>query len=107
MRSCETIRLRVARIRFLSTAKADLIEIRRFSFEEFGADVADAYFLGFKKAFGLLRNHPLAGSSQAELGQGIRCYVHRSHRIFYSIEDDLVLIRRIVHHSRDAKRAFN
>jgi toxin ParE1/3/4 len=97
----------VARIRLLSTAKTDLIEIRQFSFAEFGPDVADAYFLGFKKAFSLLRTHPLAGAEKPNLGSDIRCLVHRRHRIFYSVEGDLILIRRIIHHARDARSALN
>lgn len=97
----------MVRLRLLATAKADLIEIRRFSFEQFGADVANIYFQGFKKAFGLLRTHPLAGAATPELGPDIRCFIHRSHRVFYSVDGDLVLIRRIIHHSRDATRALN
>jgi plasmid stabilization system protein ParE len=30
--------------------------------------------------------------------------VHRQHRIFYVVEDDTVLIVRILHNARDAKR---
>jgi toxin ParE1/3/4 len=97
----------VAKVRFLATAKADLTAIRHYSLTEFGAEVADAYFKGFKAAFSILREHPMAGSDKPELGPDIRCYVHRRHRIFYSVEGDLVLIRRVVHHSQDARHALN
>jgi toxin ParE1/3/4 len=97
----------VARLRFLATAKADLISIRLYSNREFGDDVADAYFRGFNKVFLLLREHPNAGAAKPELGKGIRCLVHRRHRIFYNVNDDLVLIRRIIHHAQSARRALN
>jgi toxin ParE1/3/4 len=97
----------VAKIRFLSTAKADLAAIRLHSVREFGGDVADAYFLGFKAAFALLREHPHAGPTKSELGSDIRCFVHRRHLILYSVEGDIVLVRRIVHHAQDARRALN
>jgi toxin ParE1/3/4 len=88
-------------------ARADLVEIRRYSIEQFGAAIADAYFLGFDQAFDVLRRHPLSGSQQLELGKGLRCYTHRKHRIFYIVEAELVLIVRIIHHARNARRALN
>lgn len=94
------------KVRFLSTAQADLISIRQYSLGEFGASVADGYFLGFQKVWALLREYPLAGAAKPELGPDIRCYVHRSHRFFYSIEDDVVLIRRVVHHAMNVRRAL-
>lgn len=88
-------------------ARADLVEIRRYSIEQFGAVVADAYFLGFEEAFAILRRHPLAGSQQPALGKSLRCYTHRKHRIFYIVEAELVLIVRIIHHARNARRELN
>lgn len=87
-------------------ARADLLEIREYSIEQFGGDVADNYFLGFDEAFDLLADHPLIGAARPELGKGIRCLVHQRHRIFYYLEGDVVLIVRIVHHARDARRAL-
>ena len=97
----------VANIRFRATARTDLAEIRAFSAEQFGDSVADDYTRGFKIAFDLLRRHPLSGETKPEIGRGVRCLVHKRHRILYQIDRDLVLILRIVHHSRDAKRALS
>lgn len=87
-------------------ARADLLEIREYSIEQFGGDVADNYFLGFDEAFDLLADHPLIGAVRPDLGKGIRCLAHRRHRIFYCVERDAVLIVRIVHHARDARRTL-
>lgn len=87
-------------------ARADLLEIRVYSVDKFGVEVADSYFLGFDAAFVLLREHPMAGVARLELGKGIRCLIHRQHRIFYYIDKDTVVIVRIVHHARDARRAL-
>ncbi len=87
-------------------ARTDLLEIREYSIEQFGGDVADTYFLGFDEAFDLLASHPLIGSARPELGKGIRCLVHRRHRIFYSFDGETVLIVRIVHHAMDVRRAL-
>ena len=87
-------------------ARADLIDIRIYSIEQFGSAVADDYFLGFDEAFALLRRHPKAGAEQRVLGKGIRCFTHRRHKIIYQNEGNLLLIVRIIHHARSAKRAL-
>lgn len=87
-------------------ARADLLAIRVYSVDRFGGEVADAYFLGFDAAFALLRQHPMAGAARTDLGKGIRCLIHRRHRMFYHIDGDTVVIVRIVHHARDARQAL-
>jgi toxin ParE1/3/4 len=96
----------VADLDISPAARADLVDIRRFSLDQFGPEVADSYFMGFDDAFSLLAEHPMAGPSRPEFGLDIRCLVHRSHRIIYKIDSDVVVIIRILHHSRDAKRAL-
>ena len=87
-------------------ARADLRDIRVYSVDRFGVEVADSYFLGFDTAFALLREHPMAGAGRADLGNGIRCLLHRRHRIFYYLDGDIVVIVRIVHHAMNARRAL-
>jgi toxin ParE1/3/4 len=87
-------------------ARADLLDIRVYSVDQFGLEVANGYFLGFDAVFALLREHPLAGVARSDLGAGIRCLIHRRHRIFYYVDDDTVVIVRIVHHAMDALRAM-
>ncbi len=96
----------MAEVAFSNAAETDLVEIDEFSAEQFGEDVAEAYMHGFDEAFALLRDHPKAGAACPELGNGIRCLVHRRHRIFYTFEDELVLIVRIVHHAMNASVAM-
>ena len=99
-----SIRLVVTSVKLSSAARADFVEIRKYSNEQFNADVADTYFTGFDELFDLLRRHPLAGAAKPELGTNIRCAVHRKHRIFYRFDGDIVLVIRIIHHACDAKR---
>ena len=87
-------------------ARADLVYLREYSIEQFGPDVADDYILGFEAAFDRLAEFPLSGVARAELGQDIRCLVHRRHRIFYTVQGETVLIIRIVHHAMDAQQAL-
>ncbi len=87
-------------------ARADLLGIRVYSVDQFGGEAADGYFLGFDAAFVLLRQHPLAGASRADLGKDIRCLIHRRHRIFYHLDGDTVVIVRVVHHAMNARTAL-
>jgi toxin ParE1/3/4 len=97
----------MAKLRLAPAARADLVEIRIFSNDQFGKDVADAYFRGFGAAFARLRDHPLIGALEEDLGANVRCLGHRSHNIFYRIDDDVVIISRILHKARDARRLLN
>lgn len=92
------------RVRLTPAAEVDLTEIDAYGVEQFGEEIADAYTRRIYQVFDLLRRHPLAGQEEADLGKGIRRFTHRNHRIFYRVDDDLVLIVRIIHHARDMKR---
>lgn len=97
----------VAEVELSSAARADLVEIDSFSEERYGREIADAYTFGFDEAIDQLAEYPNSGQAHPELGNGIRCLIHRKHRIFYTVDNDLVVIIRIIHHARDAKNALN
>ncbi len=84
-------------------ARADLAAIDRYTAAQHGIEAADSYTRGFAVAFDLLGRHPQAGAEQPMLGKGIRCLVHRKHRVFYTLRDDSVIVIRVVHHARDAR----
>jgi len=94
----------VARVRFTEDARLDLIEIDAFGAERFGDEVAEAYQRGIDDVVTQLEDFPLLGEARPDYGLEIRCMVHKSHRILYQINGDLVVIARILHHSRDAAR---
>jgi toxin ParE1/3/4 len=97
----------LAEIKFSNAAESDLEAIDAYSFSQFGDEVAAKYMHGFDEAFSILARHPLAGVMMPELREGARCYVHQKHRIFYSVNADVVFIIRIIHHAQDAHRALN
>lgn len=96
----------MAEVEFSNAAEADLIEIDEFSFTQFGEDTAEIYMHGFDEAFARLRDFPMGAPILPDLGQDIRCLVHRRHRILYRATESHVLIVRILHHARDARRAL-
>jgi toxin ParE1/3/4 len=90
----------MAEVRLSAAARADLVEIRRYSLERFGAAAADRYFLEFNRVFTLLANQPLAGVAQPELGPTVRRFTQGSHRVLYRVEVDAVRVIRVLHHAR-------
>ena len=93
----------VAEVRLRAAADADLASILEFSVARFGEEVGEAYLRSFEQAFDLLRRHPMAGALRLEIDPPIRCLPHRSHRIFYDMEGDIVWIVRVLHHAMDAE----
>ena len=71
-----------------------------------GPAVARHYLEGFRRLFGLLREQPHAGQKRPEFDLGVRSLSHRPYRILYRVQDDLVVIDRIIHQSRDVRRAL-
>jgi toxin ParE1/3/4 len=95
----------MARLVFSSDAGADIDEIAFFSIRTFGPEVAADYLTGLEIACERLREFPELAAVYPRLRPAVRCLIYRSHRIFYRVNEDSVLILRILHHRRDAKRA--
>jgi toxin ParE1/3/4 len=87
------------RLELSEEADADLDELLEYGILSFGIEVGREYYFSFDKAFAVLRATREAG--QADNETSFRRWHHRSHRIFYRVDKDVVLIVRIIHHSRD------
>ena len=96
----------VARTRLAPAARDDLSGIRIYSKAAFGIAVAGAYIEGLRDVFRLLRDQQQAGRAEPDLGDGLRSFRYRSHRLYYMADEQGVLIVRILHHSRDVNDAF-
>lgn len=89
-------------------AEADLDEIWLFIVEE-GADPAAAQRVveTITIRFDTLSDHPRMGRSRDDLRPGMRSHVVGDHVIFYRIvEDDDVLVLRVLHGRRDIPALF-
>lgn len=95
----------VPRTRISAAAREDLRDIRAHSKSAFGAQTAFAYMEGMRAIFALLRDRPMIGPAESDLHIGLRGFRYRSHRIYYLREGDDVVIVRILHHARDARRS--
>lgn len=94
----------MAKLILTPAARVDMVEIDEWGFQQFGKEVADSYSRKLRSAFDQLANHPQSGKAVPEYGKAYRCLMHRRHRIFYAVNNDVVRIIRILHHAMDAKR---
>ena len=85
-------------------AEADVIDIYRYSVENFGETQADTYHDGLSDCFRLLADTPLIGRDYGFLRLGLRRYEHASHSVYYRLTDTGLLILRVLHRRMDPAR---
>jgi toxin ParE1/3/4 len=96
----------VLRLDIKAAARAELAQIYDYSVAEFGLLVAETYMAGLRGAFDRLLEFPLIGPVFPDIEPEVRVFLQRSHRIFYRIEGDIVLIVRVLHKHRDVRAVF-
>lgn len=93
----------MAKVKLSAAARRDLARIDDYGAEHFGDEAADAYTRGLNEAFSFLADVPFGAEARPD-GEGVRCKVHRRHRILYRVGDETVFVQRILHYSRDVPR---
>lgn len=93
MRSGQTL----PEYRLSNKARADLKEIARYTFKNWGIDQARRYNDGLLKRFQTIAESPLIGRRCDEIQAGYRRMEHARHVVFYRQDGNGVLISRILH----------
>jgi len=79
--------------RFTHEAQQDLIKIRRFTLQTWGAEQSGIYLANLKNTVQLLSEMPSMGKNcQDELGDGVYRFPCVSHTIYYFIIPDHTLV---------------
>lgn len=94
------------RLKVKAAARAELRHIYDVSVAQFGQRVAETYLAGLRAAFDRILEYPRIGPVYPDVVPEIRVLAYRSHRIFYQIDGDVVLIVRLLHKRQDAGAAF-
>jgi toxin ParE1/3/4 len=92
------------RLRLSRLAQSDLAAIFAYGLENYGGLQAIAYSERIEVRFRQLLDHPKLGRVEPDLHRLIRSLDCDSHRIHYSLDEDTIVIRRILHKSVDVKR---
>lgn len=85
-------------------AAAELDAIFESGVTNHGIDAAVTYLDEVQRRYRLLLAYPRSGRADPELGPAVRSILCGSHRIYYEIDSNTIVIQRILHHSMDAKR---
>ena len=91
----------VTSLRTTAAARADIRNILSYSKTAFGPQLARDYLDGLAAAFDRIAAKPQVGHPEAALGDLIRSVKYLSHRIYYRVEGDGILVVRVLHHARD------
>ncbi len=95
----------MTRLRTTQAARADIRGIETYSKAAFGRSAAREYLAGLGAIFDLLESRPQAGAEDRALA-GMRSFRYRSHRIYYQLDGDTLLVVRLLHHARDVAGAL-
>src|SRR5215213_3239744 len=90
------------RLRLKPDARADFLDIGRFTFRQWGALQRDRYSRQVRQALQSLLDFPERGPARDEYFSGCRTLVVGQHVGFYYVTDVEVIVVRILHASRDA-----
>jgi toxin ParE1/3/4 len=77
----------ISNYRLTPDAQADLIEIRRFTVQQWGKMQSEKYLSGLQQTFRLLASSPALGRSRPEVGSGVLSFPYVSHVIYYLIHE--------------------
>lgn len=93
------------RFQLTLAAEQDLAEIEAY-LDERSETAAEAVIGDIEATCVLLGEHPGVGRHRDELGPGVMSFPSGSYVVFYTEQDDRVMILRILHGHRDIPAAF-
>ena len=91
---------------YKKTTKADedILGIYDYTFQNFGEEQAITYFRSLEGCFEFLCDNPRVARKHDEFNPTVRIHHHKKHLILYRVEDEHLLIIRILHERRELKR---
>lgn len=83
--------------RITADAQSDLIDIRRFTLQQWGLEKSRQYLSGMRSTLQLLAETPGMGQTRPELGADVSSFPHVSHVIYYLVDNDQVIVFAVLH----------
>lgn len=78
-------------------AERDLKDVGEYSVDRWGVDQALRYLNGLIEAFENVTRNPKMGRSCIGAQSGYRRLEHQRHVVIYRIDDDVIVINRVLH----------
>ena len=86
--------------RLTPDAQADLIEIRRYTLAQWGAEQSKKYLCELRQIMSLLSETPRIGTQRSELGPETFSFPHSSHVIYYQCLARQIIVFGVLNTSR-------
>lgn len=83
--------------RLTPDAQSDLIEIRRFTVQQWGPTQSQKYLSELRKTIRLLTETPSLGKSRPEVGANVLSFPHVSHVIYYVVHEQQLVVFGVLH----------
>ncbi len=93
-----------SKYRLSPQATEDIFQLHAYGARTFGITQADTYLSELLDAFDSIEKFPEIGRDISILRAGYRRHEFKRHSIFYKIEDNRVVIIRVLDNRRDADR---
>jgi toxin ParE1/3/4 len=85
-------------------AKADIINIRKYTTRQWGEAQTEKYTLQLRKRMRWLADNPMLGRARDEVKEGYRSFKEGSHIIFYLVVGSAIEIIGIPHQNMDIEQ---
>ena len=89
------------KVRFTVQAETDIIDLYLYGFRNFGVAQAEKYEKSLRRAFEVISKNPRIAAERMEFSPPVRIHHHGKYYIVYLIEEDHVLIVRILREEVD------
>ncbi|MBT5466722.1 MAG: type II toxin-antitoxin system RelE/ParE family toxin [Candidatus Marinimicrobia bacterium] len=83
--------------RLTPDAQSDLIEIRRFTVQQWGLVQSQKYLSELRKTISLLAESPSLGKFRTEVGSNVLSFPHVSHVIYYVMHEQQLVVFGVLH----------
>ena len=97
----------IVRLRLTADADKDISSVLDYGTEKFGYSKAVQYYSNLLDAFEAMRLNPHIGFIGSDYLVDYRIFIFRSHRIFYKILDNTIIVTRVLHHSQNEIKHLN
>lgn len=83
--------------RLTPDAQSDLIDIRRYTIEQWAKAQAQKYLSELRQAIRLLAETPSLGKSRTDVGEDILSFPHVSHVLYYLVHEGQLVVFGVLH----------
>ena len=83
--------------RLTPDAQSDLIEIRRYTLQQWDTAQSQKYLSGLRKTIRLLAETPSLGKTRLEVGVDVLSFPYVSHVIYYVVHEQQLVVFAVLH----------